>query len=128
MLKSMTAHHSPQTFVFIFRQGAGLSDDDRRRRAEETSAWARIHNQRGHHLEPRILEPEVALRGTAHSATIGGDAAPITALLFVQAADIGEAALIAESHPGVKYGASVEIRRWAPPAPVSSDAVERAPK
>lgn len=124
----MTANQSPQTFVFIFRQAAGLSADDRRRRAEETSAWARIQNQRGHHLEPRILEPEVAFRGTGDSATIGGAAAPITALLFLQAADIGEAAVIAESHPGVTYGASVEIRRWAPPVPVSSDAAEGAPK
>jgi len=66
------------------------------------------------------------LRGAGGSATMGGDAAPITALLFVHAADIGEAALIAESHPGVKYGASVEIRRWAPPVPISSDAAERA--
>ena len=47
-----------------------------------------------------------------------GDARPITALLFLEAADLGEAVQIAEAHPALRYGANVEVRQWAPPAAV----------
>jgi hypothetical protein len=107
------------TFVIIFRQGPRLlTDADKQRRAEETAVWARGQNEAGHKLDPRILTSENARRGPAHDVPDGW---PITALLFLQATDLGEAATIAEAHPALRYGASVEVRQWTPPvaAPTS---------
>jgi hypothetical protein len=107
------------TFVIIFRQGPRtLTDADKQRRAEETTAWARRHNDAGHKLDPRILARESALRGPERTAVRQPDAWPVTALLFLNARDLNEAAQIAEAHPALRYGADVEVRPWAPPVPV----------
>jgi hypothetical protein len=100
-------------FVIIFRQGpVELTQVDKQKRSEETSEWAKVQNSAGHQLEPRILESEAIQHG---AETQGGNAWPITALLFLKAHDLDEAARVAESHPAIRYGASVEVRPWAPP-------------
>jgi hypothetical protein len=101
-------------FVFIFRQSPRqLTDADKQRRAEETVAWARRQNGAGHKLDPHILAPESAHRGP--EITAPADAWPVTALLFLEAHDLSEAAQVAESHPALRYGANIEVRPWAPP-------------
>jgi hypothetical protein len=105
------------TFVIIFRQGPRpLTDSDKQRRGDEVSAWARCQNDAGHKLDPHILAPESERRGTEVPNTAHGEW-PVTALLLLEARDLGEAAKVAESHPALRYGATVEIRAWSrPPA------------
>lgn len=117
LLSELPATSEPNTkmqhFVIIFRQGPRtLTDADLARRQKEVSAWAREHNAAGHKLEPRILAPDVLRHGASASA----DTWPITALLFLEARDLTEAAKVAQSHPANHFGASVEVRPWAPPA------------
>ncbi len=102
------------SFVIIFRQGPRtLSEAELKQRSEETSAWARQHNAAGHQLDPHILTPERAQRGPQDPAA--AQAWPVTALLFLEARDLDEAARVAEAHPALRYGANVEVRPWAPP-------------
>jgi len=116
------------TFVLIFRQGPRtLTDADKQRRAEETSAWARRCNEAGHKLDPHILAPERALRGPDTSSASQGEAWPVTALLFLEAKNLAEAAEIAEAHPALRYGATVEVRPWGRPAPVATPAQPSSP-
>jgi hypothetical protein len=104
-----------KTFVIIFRQGPQqLTESDKQRRAQETVAWARGQNAAGHKLDPRILAPESEHRGSGNSSSDGW---PVTALLFLEAHDLSEAAQIAEAHPAIHYGSEVEVRPWAPPVP-----------
>ncbi|MBI2517036.1 MAG: hypothetical protein HYV95_08980 [Opitutae bacterium] len=105
-------------FVIIFRQGPRtLTEADLARRQSEVSAWARVQNAAGHKLEPRILAPD-GLRPWA-ADTAGEHAGfgewPLTALLFLVARDLAEAAQVAASHPAKNFGAHVEVRPWAPP-------------
>jgi len=117
-----------KTFVIIFRQGPQpLTDADKQRRAEETATWARRQNNAGHKLDPHILAPESTLRGPESSAATPADAWTITALLFLEAHDLSEAAQVAESHPALRYGASVEVRPWAAPVPVAPTATPATP-
>jgi hypothetical protein len=117
-----------KTFVIIFRQGSQpLTDADKQRRAKETVAWARRQNVAGHKLDPRILAPESAHHGSDNSAGTSADAGLITALLFLEARDLSEAAQVAESHPALRYGANVEIRPWAAPVPVAPTPTPAAP-
>ena len=103
-------------FVIIFRQGPLLlTDADKQHRAEETAIWAAHQNEAGHKLDPHILAPEGAHCGPRSSAET--DVWPITALLFLEAHDLNQAAHVAESHPALRYGSDVEVRPWAPPAP-----------
>jgi hypothetical protein len=109
-----------KTFVIIFRQGPRpLTDSDKQRRAEEVVAWARGVNEAGHKLDPRILAPAVAHRGQTPT-TAGAEPWPLTALLFLEAADLDDATKVAEAHPALRYGAAVEVRPWASPAPVAA--------
>lgn len=108
-------------FVIIFRQGPRtLTDVDKARRQEEVSAWARVQNAARRKLEPRILAPEVLRPGAQFHS--GYDGWPISALLFFEASDLAEAAKVAESHPANRYGATVEVRPWAPPVTAASSA------
>lgn len=107
-----------KSFVIIFRQGPRtLSDADKQRRAEETATWARRHNGNGHELDPRILAPDSEHRG--YETAADAPAENVTALLFLEAHDLDEAARIAGSHPALRYGSRVEVRPWAPPPPAA---------
>jgi hypothetical protein len=107
-------------FVIIFRQSPfPLSEADKQRRAEETAIWARHQNEAGHRLDPHILAAEGVRHRTRSSADRESDAWPITALLFLEARDLNQAAQVAESHPALRYGSEVEVRPWASPVPSS---------
>jgi hypothetical protein len=109
--------NAQQTFVIIFRQGPpSPTEFDKQRRAEETVPWAQSQNSAGHNLNPYILAPESVHQGPKNSA-VEDDAWPVTALLFLEALDLSEATRVAESHPALRYGASVEVRPWASPVP-----------
>jgi hypothetical protein len=108
-----------QKFVIIFHQGLrDLTDADKQLRQQQVSAWARLQNAAGHKLEPRILGPEIVRAGAemAADSNVGIARWPVTALLFIDATNLSEAAKIAESHPALHFGASIEVRPWAPPA------------
>jgi hypothetical protein len=110
-----------ETFVLLFRQGSKpLTEAELQRRGEETRAWAQEQNAAGHKLDPRILAPEsrwIGPDGSPGTASADG-AGTVTALLFLEARDLAEALEIARAHPATRYGSSVEVRPWAPPAAV----------
>jgi hypothetical protein len=108
------------TFVIIFRQGPRtLTPADIQQRTQQTSVWARRQNDAGHKLDPHILTPARERRGAGMGDVTGIDTWPITALLFLEAHDLAEAAEVAAEHPAIDYGANVEVRPWAPPALVA---------
>ena len=109
------------SFVIIFRQGPRtLTPADLQRRAQETSVWARRQNDAGHRLNPHILTPDRERRGVDMDGATGIDAWPITALLLLEARDLADAARVAGEHPAIAYGANVEVRPWARPAPAAA--------
>jgi hypothetical protein len=105
-------------FVLLFRQGPGqLSEADQKRLAEQVLEWAQRQNSEGRKLDPRKLGDEVRRISPSGgiSASEETEVQPLSAILFLEARDFEEAVRIAESHPGLKFGASVEVRAWAVP-------------
>ena len=102
------------TFVIIFRQVRPLTDVELAGRQHEIAAWADVANSAGRALEPRMLGPEFARPGG--DGLEGDSSAPVSALLFLNAHDLDDAAAVAASHPGVRYGAALEVRPWNAPA------------
>jgi len=108
-------------FVILFRQGSKpLTEADLKKRSEETRAWARDRNAAGHKLDPRILTPDgYRIGADGNSGPVPAtDAGLVTALLFLEARDLAQAVEVARAHPATRYGASVEVRPWAPPPTV----------
>jgi hypothetical protein len=113
-----------QDFVILFRQGPRqLTAGELAERRQAVAIWAREQNAAGHCLEPRILAPE-ALHPMASADSCADPRAdpqaatggwPVTALLFLKAEDIEQAAAVAATHPGGAFGAAIEVRPWAPP-------------
>ena len=99
-------------FVIIFRQSPRpLTEAELKSRSEETRAWAQQQNAAGHKLDPHILAPESHWSGPSPAP----GAEPVTALLFLEASDFAQAVAVAQAHPALRYGSSVEVRPWAPP-------------
>src|SRR5262249_7530791 len=111
-----------QGFVFIFRQPRVLNEAERMELATKARAWAQRYNHAGHSLDPRMLGAEKEYHGASGSTVLGIN--PVTALLFLEAKDLQEAADIAALHPGIEYGATVEVRPWARPAGAGLPAVD----
>lgn len=98
------------TYVILFTPVRPVSEADRHRITELTAPWVREQAALDRGLEPRILGAERAHRGAELSGT-----APLSALLFLRAGTLEEAAEVAASHPAVQFGYHVEVRPWAPP-------------
>jgi hypothetical protein len=103
-----------QNFVFLFRQSpVTLTEDEQARRANEVRTWALQQIAEGRKLDPRIMTGESETVARAGQIKHGW---PVTALLFFQAEGMEAAKKIAESHPGLRYGVSIEVRPWTIPA------------
>jgi len=110
---------SMQQFVLLFRQGPPLPVAEQKRLSDEVVAWARQQDARGHHVDPRQLGdenrwigPDVPGAPTGDSVVVASpdDVGALSSILFLQARDFAEAVEIARTHPGLRYGASVEVR------------------
>ena len=104
-------------FVLLFRQSpVTLSDGDQSRRRDEVRNWALRQRADGRALDGRILEDE-SHTILPNAATKPDHESPLTAIAFLEATSFQEAVAIAQTHPGVNYGVSVEVRGWSlPPA------------
>lgn len=110
------------TFLILFRRDGGpLSEAEQLSLGRDIGAWARLHNEAGHKLAPRILAPGSRHIGP-HRDAVQTEPMPITALLFLEARDLDEAARVAESHPGMRHGFTVEVRAWSAPNPAAAAA------
>ncbi|HUA98891.1 MAG TPA: hypothetical protein VMA34_11240 [Terracidiphilus sp.] len=103
-------------FVFVFRQsGPPPAGEQAQRRSEEVRAWALELRDQGHKLQPHILgEQSYFATANGNTHTAAGDT--VTAVLIVDFSSLDEAKAAAEAHPGLRYGASVEVREAFPPA------------
>ncbi len=105
-------------FVLIFsRRPGALSLADQRKLAEQVGVWAAKEEAAGYHLDPHILGPQSLRIGSDHRRgpalqTADGS---IGAIMFLEAKDFDEAVQVADGHPALQFGASVEVRPWAPP-------------
>jgi hypothetical protein len=116
-----------QKFVFIFRQSNfPMNEELQKRRAEEVRVWATRLRDAGYTLEPHLLDEERYVADPAgHNAPVNSDKLgdPVIAILFVDATNFEEAKKTAATHPGLRYGVSVEVRASTSPAFAPTPAV-----
>jgi hypothetical protein len=119
---------SMQKFAFIFRQtNFPMTPEQQKKRAEEVRGWAIHQRDEGHSLDPHLLGAERYLAtpdGTKPSSADSAPADPVVAILILDASNFEEAKRIAATHPGLRYGVSIEVREAtapvAPPVPTAA--------
>jgi hypothetical protein len=112
-------------FVFIFRQGNRvLSGEEEARRATEVRTWALRQISEGRNLDPRLMASEYCLVSPEPENVhpLPGTASPAAAIVFFEASSFDEAVGIAKTHPGLRYGVSIEVRPWTTPLPTAKAA------
>jgi hypothetical protein len=116
-----------QKYAFIFRQSNHpMTLEQQKRRAEEGRDWALHLRDEGHTLDPHLLGTEryvVEPNGVSPSSA-EAPADPVIAILIVDCASFDDARKIALTHPGLRYGVSIEVRETTspvvPPRPMSN--------
>jgi hypothetical protein len=101
-----------EKFVFIFRDGRKmLSPLEQNARTEEVRDWALSRMKQDRTFDPRVLDDV--------RQSVGDDAAniahPVIALNFLEAPTFDDAIEMAKTHPGLRYGVSIEVRPWRNP-------------
>jgi hypothetical protein len=109
-------------FAFIFRQTPHpLTTEQQKQRAEEVRDWAIHLRDEGHKMNPHLLGQESSFISLDQPPSSNGSAIaedPIIALLLIDFPGMEEARKAAQSHPGLHYGVTIEIREATAPAPV----------
>src|ERR1700678_4081429 len=105
-------------FAYFFRQGpVDLSEEQQKRRIDEVRDWAVLRQTEGRRLEPKILTVD-----SHHVAPVAlsplqlASEWPLGAVDFLEARDLNEAVQIAQTHPAINYGISIEVREWTVPS------------
>ena len=109
-------------FAFIFRQTPfTMTAEQQKQRAEDVRQWAVRLREEGHKMNPYLVGTEScfippAQAGSSNARLSGED--PVIALLLIDFSSFEEAKKAAQSHPGLHYGVSIEVREATAPAPV----------
>jgi hypothetical protein len=101
------------SFVFIFRQSSrNLTVHEQKQRTQEVRSWA-LQQVKEHDLDPRVLGGES--RRFDDGTVNRSEEASVIGFNFIEAKDFGEAVQVAQTHPGLRYGVSIEVRPWTDP-------------
>lgn len=113
-------------FAFIFRQTPHqLTPEQQKQRAEEVRAWAVHLRDEGHQMSPQLLGAVSFLVSPDPTQSSSGWVPaedPVVALLLIDFPSFEDAKKAAQSHPGLRYGVSIEIREATAPAPIPAPA------
>ena len=110
-------------YVLIFHNTRALSPEELKQRAVGIAAWVKQVTEMGVTLDPRVLEETLAnfsADGDKIVSHEGPSDPTFRNLVFFDSASSEQAVTIARIHPGLRYGATVELREWTTPRSTAS--------
>ena len=105
-------------YALIFHSTRTLTPEEQKQRPVDIAGWVKKVTDIGITLDPRNLGDTLAAfamddsKGVSHSGSSGPKPAII---VFFDSASSEQAVEIARIHPGLHYGATVEVREWTSP-------------
>lgn len=101
-------------YIFIIRSGKkALTPGDYKLRFEELNRWSSLMKQEGRNLYAGVLGNEAFLVTHDSDNTPSPQTEVLSAwFIFIDAADFSEAEKLAKEHPDLRYGYSIEVRKW----------------
>ena len=105
-------------YVLIFHSTRTLSPEEIKQRGADIAVWVKQVTDMGVTLDPRTLEKTLAnfsAEGNRIVSREGPSDPTFRNLVFFDTASSEQAVTIAQTHPGLHYGATVELREWTSP-------------
>ena len=115
--------HTMKHYVLIFHSTRTLSPEEIKHRGVDIAAWVKQVTDMGVTLDPRSLEETLAnfsADGDQIVSREGSSDPTFRNLVFFDSASSEQAVTIARTHPGLRYGATVEVREWTSPRGLAS--------
>ena len=99
-------------YALIFYPSRTLTPEELTQRQVEILEWAKNVTSMGVDLDPRSFGSPLARLATSGN---GGTGTSFANIVFFDSASEEQAMHIAKTHPGLRYGATIELREWTPP-------------
>jgi len=115
-----TQGKSMKHYAMIFYPSRTLTPEELKQRQGEILQWAQDVTAMGINLDPRSFGAPVARLSLSNGEVVSGNEgeAPVFGnIVFFDSASEEQAMHIAKTHPGLHYGARVEVREWTSPRP-----------
>jgi hypothetical protein len=109
---------SMKHYAMIFYSSRVLAPEELKQRQVEILNWAKDVTAMGIHLDPRSFAVPVARLSLSNGEIVSGnegEGAAFSNIVFFDSASEEQALRVAKSHPGLHYGARVEVREWTSP-------------
>jgi hypothetical protein len=116
--QTTTQEKSMKHYAMIFYPSRALAPEELKQRQVEILKWAKDVAAMGIHLDPRSFTAPVARLSLANGEVVSGNEGEDSAfsnIVFFDSASEEQAMRVAKSHPGLHYGARVEVREWTSP-------------
>ena len=110
-------------YVLIFHSTRTLTPEEIKQRGVDIAAWVKQVTDMGITLDPRSLGETLAnfsAEGNKIVSREGPSDPAFRNLVFFDTASSEQAVTIARTHPGLHYGATVEVREWTSPRQITS--------
>jgi hypothetical protein len=110
-------------YALLFYPSHTLTPGELKQRQIEILQWAKDVTSMGINLDPRAFgSPLARLAPSGGEAGSGDEGAgsAFTNIVFFDSASEEQAMHVAKTHPGLRYGATVEVREWTPPRAAAS--------
>jgi len=103
-------------FTLIFHATRPLTPEERKQSAIDIPVWVKRVTEMGITLDPRALGETVTRFSTEGSTVVTHEeqmgAAPITFIVFFDSPSRDKAMEVAQIHPVLQYGTTIELREW----------------
>ena len=106
-------------YAMIFYSSRALTPEELKQRQVEILNWAKDVTAMGIRLDPRSFAAPVARLSLLNGEVVSGNEGEgfaFSNIVFFDSASEEQALRVAKSHPGLHYGARVEVREWTSPA------------
>jgi hypothetical protein len=106
-------------YVMIFRTTRPFTAEEQQTRSRDIQHWVAQVTSMSIALDPRNLGDTVANLPQGGGATVSQTDPTdrsLAILVYFDARDNAEALEVARTHPGPRYGATLELREWSAPA------------
>jgi hypothetical protein len=115
-----TQEKSMKHYAMIFYASRALTPEELKQRGVEILQWAKDVRALGITLDPRSFSAPVARLSLSNGEVVSGndgEGFAFSNIVFFDLASEEQAKHVAKTHPGLHYGARVEVREWTSPLP-----------